>query len=282
MLSGKGKIAGVMGWPIDHSLSPRLHNFWLERYGIDGSYIPLSVRPEHLPQALRALPALGMKGCNITLPHKEPAQKSMDHLTDRARRAGAVNTVIVGEDGRLLGDNSDGLGFLAHLRQSVPNWQAGPTLLMGAGGAARALAASLLDEAKVPELRIVNRTDWRAQQMAADLGGPIKTLSWEKRHDALADLSLLINATYLGQAGQPPLHLDLQRLPDSAVLFDIVYVPLETPLLRAGKERGNRVVDGLGMLLHQAKLGFAAWFGKEPEIEATLRAHVLAGLPKGG
>ncbi|HEX2580421.1 MAG TPA: shikimate dehydrogenase [Dongiaceae bacterium] len=278
--SASTRIAGVIGWPIAHSLSPRLHSFWLDRYGIDGLYLPMAVRPERITQAIAALQALGLQGCNVTLPHKVATMQAVDVLTERARRAGAVNTVTLDGHGKSLGDNTDGIGFLDHLRDHHPDWdgRAGPAILIGAGGAARAIAASLLDDVGVPELRLANRNAWRAKKLAQDLGGPITCVPWEKRHEALADVRLLVNTTMLGQAGQAPLHLDLARLPWEAVVYDIVYVPLETALLREARARGNPTIDGLGMLLHQAKIGFAAWFGCEPAIDEEVRRFVLAGL----
>ncbi|MCW8951825.1 MAG: shikimate dehydrogenase [Rhodospirillales bacterium] len=278
-ISGKARIAGVMGWPVAHSLSPRLHGFWLDRYGIDGAYVPLAVPPEGIEQALRALPALGFRGCNVTIPHKEKALLSVDQASEVAERIGAVNTVIVRDDGTLFGDNTDGFGFLANLRETLLDWSAktGPAVVIGAGGAARAVLAAL-DDAGAPEIRLLNRTRERADALAADLGGAISVTDWAARTDALDGAALLVNTTNLGMTGQPPLDLDLAALPEDAVVNDIVYNPLETPLLRTAAQRGNTTVDGLGMLLHQARPGFAAWFGTEPVVDGDCRAHVLAGL----
>jgi shikimate dehydrogenase len=277
--SGKTKLAGVIGWPVSHSRSPRLHGFWLNSYGIDGAYLPLAVRPERVHDAIRALPLLGFAGANVTLPHKEAALSAVDRVTPQARRIGAVNTIIAAADGTLDGSNSDGFGFLEHLRQSAPQWQAGqgPAVLLGAGGAARAVAAALAD-AGVPELRLVNRTAARAEQLARDIGGPIKPYAWEQLGAALKDAALLVNSTTLGMKGQPPLDIDLNPLPPSSVVYDIVYVPLETPLLAAARARGLATVDGLGMLLHQARPGFAAWFGVEPVVTPELRGFILTDL----
>ncbi|MFM9844124.1 MAG: shikimate dehydrogenase [Dongiaceae bacterium] len=277
--SGKTKLAGVIGWPVSHSRSPRLHGFWLNSYGIDGAYLPLAVRPEQLRDAIRALPLLGFAGANVTLPHKEAALSAVDRATPQARRIGAVNTIIAAADGTLDGSNSDGFGFLENLRQSAPRWQPGqgPAVLLGAGGAARAVAAALVD-AGVPELRLVNRTAARAERLAHDIGGPIKLHAWEQYGAALKDAALLVNSTTLGMKGRPPLDIDLQPLPPTAVVYDIVYVPLETPLLAAARARGLVTVDGLGMLLHQARPGFAAWFGVEPVVTPELRSFILADL----
>ena len=179
--SGKTKLAGVIGWPVSHSRSPRLHGFWLNSYGIDGAYLPLAVRPEQVDDAIRALPLLGFAGANVTLPHKEAALAAVDRVTAQARRIGAVNTIVAAADGTLEGSNSDGFGFLENLRQSAPQWQPaqGAAVLLGAGGAARAIAAALVD-AGVPELRLVNRTAARAEQLARDIGGPIKPYAWDQ------------------------------------------------------------------------------------------------------
>jgi shikimate dehydrogenase len=283
-LSGRAALAGVMGWPVGHSLSPRLHGFWLRQHGIDGAYVPLAVEPARLEQALRALPALGFRGVNLTIPHKEPALALVDKATPAAARIGAINTVIV-EPGGLLGDNTDGYGFMASLAAGAPDWQAGagPAVLLGAGGAARAIAVALI-EAGAPELRLVNRTRARAETLAADLaavahehGTALTVLPWQDK-EALAGAVLLVNTTSRGMTGQPALAIDLAPLPVAALVADIVYNPLETGLLAAARARGHPVVDGLGMLLHQARPGFRAWFGVDPEVSEALRATVLAGL----
>jgi shikimate dehydrogenase len=283
-LSGRAALAGVMGWPVGHSLSPRLHGFWLRQHRIDGAYVPLAVAPDRLEQALRALPAMGFRGANLTIPHKEPALGAVDRITPAAARAGAVNTVIVGPDG-LLGDNTDGYGFMENLAAGAPTWRAadGPAVLLGAGGAARAIAVALID-AGAPELRLVNRTLTRAETLAAQLadaaherGTVLTVLPWQDK-DALFGASLLVNTTSLGMTGQPPLEIDLAPLPAGALVTDIVYSPLETDLLATARARGHAVVDGLGMLLHQARPGFRAWFGVDPEVSDALRATVLAGL----
>jgi shikimate dehydrogenase len=282
-LSGRARLAGVMGWPVAHSLSPRLHGHWLRRYAIDGAYVPLPVPPERLDQALDALPALGFAGTNLTIPHKEAAVSLVDRLSATAERIGAVNTVVVEPDGTLSGDNTDGFGFIASLSESPVEWHAaaGPAVVLGAGGAARAIAAALLD-AGAPEVRLVNRTPERARALAGDLGGPVDPVEWAGRSAALADAVLLVNTTSLGMHGQPPLDLALDDLPPTALVTDVVYTPLVTPLLALARARGNPVVDGLGMLLHQARPGFRAWFGVDPVVDDDLRATVLAGLPATG
>lgn len=275
-LTGKSVVAGVFGWPISHSRSPRLHGYWLRTYGIDGAYVPFATHPAKLEQAIRALPALGFKGGNITLPHKERALGLVDEATPLARRIGAINTLLVREDGSILGDNSDGYGFLAHLIATKPEWNGavGPAVVLGAGGASRAVVVALL-EAGVPELRLVNRTTRRAEELAAAIGGPISVVAWDDREATLKDATLLVNTTNLGQAGQAKLEIALDQLPTSALVYDIVYTPLMTDLLVAALARGNGIIDGIGMLLHQARPGFAAWFGCEPEVTSELRSFVL-------
>ncbi len=276
-LTGKARVAGVMGWPVGHSRSPRIHGYWLRLHGIDGIYIPLPVAPDRLGQALRALPVLGFAGCNLTIPHKVAALALVDRVSEVARRIGAINLVVVQPDGSLLGDNTDGFGFVANLRQEAPGWRpaAGPAVLLGAGGAAMAVATALLD-AGVPALRLVNRTQARAEQLAAQLGARATVVAWAERADALAGAALLVNTSSLGMTGQPPLELPLAALPEDAVVSDIVYAPLETDLLRQAKARGHPVVGGIGMLLHQARPAFQAWFGALPEVTAALVAVALA------
>jgi shikimate dehydrogenase len=280
ILTGAARLAGVMGWPVAHSRSPALHGFWLEEYRIDGAYVPLPVRPEHLEAALRALFVLGFAGCNLTIPHKEAALRIVDRVEPAARRIGAVNTIVVAADGTLEGRNTDGYGFLEHLRASVPGFDpaTGPAAVLGAGGAARAVVVALRD-AGVPEIRLANRRRERAEGLAQGLER-VMVVDWAARADALAGAALLVNATSLGMTGAPPLDLALDALPPAAIVYDIVYVPLETPLLAAARRRGNPVVDGLGMLLHQARPGFAAWFGVEPAVTPALRAAILAGLQR--
>jgi shikimate dehydrogenase len=279
-LSGAARVAGVIGWPIAHSLSPRLHGFWLDRYRVDGAYVPLAVKPGVLGRALSGLSALGFAGANITIPHKEDACALVDEVSDLALRIGAVNTIVVRSDGRLFGTNTDAFGFIANLEAGCPGWRAdaGAAVLLGAGGASRAIAVALID-AGAPALISVNRDQARAERLAADLGGaPVRVQPWARRTEALAGAGLLVNATSLGMAGKPPLDLDLAALPADAIVTDIVYAPLFTPLLAAAAARGNRTVDGLGMLLHQARPAFQAWFGIDPEVSSELRRHVEQSL----
>jgi shikimate dehydrogenase len=273
-LSGKSRLAGVLGWPVSHSRSPRLHGFWLARYGVDGAYVPLPVPPDRFPAAVRTLSQLGFAGANVTIPHKEAAFAACDTVSEVARRAGSVNTLVF-RNGRIEGTSTDGFGFLESVREQAPGWRAadGPAVVLGAGGAVRAVAAALLD-AGCPRLTLVNRTPARAEAIARDLGGPVEVAATAP----LADAALLVNGTSLGMAGEPPLELDLAPLPAGAVVADMVYVPLETPLLAAARARGLCAVDGLGMLLHQARPGFEAWFGVAPEVDAELRDFILQDL----
>jgi shikimate dehydrogenase len=281
-ITGKTRLAGIMGWPVAHSRSPALHNFWIEEHGIDGAYVPLPVRPEQLAEALRALPLLGFRGCNLTLPHKQMALSIVDRVEPLAHRIGAMNTVIVMPDGTLEGRNTDVFGFRENLRERAPDWtpSAGPAVVLGAGGAARAVVAALI-EARVEEIRIANRTPARAEQLADDLAAPTTRTTvraWDERDAALRDAGILINTTSLGMAGEPALKLELSQLPPTAVVVDIVYVPLETALLVNARQRGHRVIDGLGMLLHQGRPGFEAWFGSPVQVTRELRAAVLTTL----
>ncbi|HLY58646.1 MAG TPA: shikimate dehydrogenase [Stellaceae bacterium] len=272
-------VAGVMGWPIAHSRSPVLHGTWLARHGIAGAYVLFAVPPGRLETALRALPALGIAGANLTVPHKEAAARLVDRLDPTAARIGSVNMVTVLPDGTLEGASTDGYGFMENLRQGAPELSLAdrPVVLLGAGGAARAIADELI-QARVRRIRVVNRSDERTAALARDLGLTIEPWPWALRHVAVTGAALLANTTTLGMVGQPPLDLSLSLLPPSAVVTDIVYTPLETPLLAAARARGHVAVDGLGMLLHQARPAFARWFGTDPEVDASLRQAVLATL----
>ena len=275
ILSGHARVAGIAGWPVTYSRSPRLHGFWLQRYGIDGTYIPLPIHEGQFETAMRGLLAAGFAGANVTIPHKLAAFAICDTVDASARRAGAVNTLVF-QDGRIAGSNTDGYGFIANLRAHGINPAAGPALLLGAGGSARAVAAALQD-AGAP-VTVANRTRARAEELARDLPG-LRIADWNDRVVALADHALVVNATPLGMVGHEPLDLDLTRAPASLVIADNVYVPLETPLLSAARARGLRTVDGIGMLLHQAVPGFRAWFGVEPHVDDELRQFMIADLP---
>ncbi|MDD3370252.1 MAG: shikimate dehydrogenase [Alphaproteobacteria bacterium] len=271
--------AGVMGWPIHHSLSPRLHGFWLDRYGIDGSYEAFAVEPDHLPATLRGLKARGISGVNLTIPHKVAACAIVDELDPAAKRIGAINLVTVDDNGRLLGRNTDAYGFEQNLLAAGFKKQNGVAFVLGAGGAARAVLVAL-ETMGFTEIRLANRTLDKAEKLARDLSTPdcaISVVGWENASQGLANVELLVNATSLGMDGQPPLDFPLENLPKDAWVTDIVYTPLKTALLDQANMRGNKIVDGLGMLLHQARPAFQAFFGVDPEVDAALREHVLAG-----
>ena len=272
-------LAGVMGWPIAHSRSPKIHNHWLEMHGVSGAYVPLAVPPDRLGPALRALAPLGFSGCNLTIPHKEAAMPLLDRVEPEARRIGAVNCVVVEADGTLTGKNYDAFGFVASLNAEAPHWRAGaaPAAVIGAGGGARAVVAGLLD-AGAKEVRLFNRTLDRAQILAADFGAAVEACSWEERAAGLDGAGLLVNTTSLGMIGQPPLDLALDALPSTALVADIVYAPLETPLLANARRLGLKTVDGLGMLLHQARPAFRDWFGFMPEVTPALRTLIAQTL----
>jgi shikimate dehydrogenase len=270
-------IAGLLGWPVAHSRSPVIHNHWLAHYGIPGRYVLFPVPPEKLEAAVRGLAALGLRGCNVTTPHKQAIFPLLDRVDDLARRIGAVNTVVVEKDGTLTGFNNDGNGFIQSLRDVDPQWRpdSGPILVLGAGGAARAVVASLAAQGAT-EIRVANRTLGKAQEIAEAVGAVVKVLPWEAREDALDGVAVLANATSLGMTGKPPLDMPLARLPKNALVGDLIYIPPETPLLAAARERGNISVNGLGLLLNQARPAFNAWFGVMPQITPALREAVAA------
>jgi shikimate dehydrogenase len=272
-------MAGVMGWPVMHSRSPKIHNYWLAKYGLAGVYVPLAIKADGLRAALRALPALGFSGCNLTIPHKEAAFDVVDRVDPVARRIGAINCVVAAPDGSLEGRNYDGFGYVQSVLDVWPGWRAdaGPIAVIGAGGAARAVLVSLADRG-AKEIRLVNRTPARAHALAQEFGPPLIAARWEDRHAALDGAAMLVNTTSQGMAGQPALDLALDKLPTSALVSDIIYIPQETPLLAAARQRGNRTVNGLGMLLNQARPAFHAWFGVMPEVTAELRAMIEATI----
>lgn len=273
---GAVPLAAVLGRPVGHSRSPALFAHWLSVHGIRGHYVPIEVAPERLAEVLRVLPTLGFRGVNVTVPLKEAALALASGASERARAVGAANTLTF-EEGGVHADNTDGHGFLANLREGAPGWDAsqGPAVVLGAGGAARAVLAALL-EAGAPEIRLLNRTRARAEALAAEFGPRVAPGDWSAAPEALREAALVVNATSLGMAGQPPLDLDMGALPSGAVVTDLVYTPLETPLLRAARARGCVAVDGLGMLLHQAVPGFERWFGATPKADAAARRAALA------
>ena len=272
-ITGRTRLAGVIGWPVSHSRSPRLHNHWLARHGIDGAYVPLAVAPADLATAVRGLRAAGFAGANVTVPHKEAVLALCDRVLPAGQRAGAVNTLVFKAD-EIVGTNTDGAGFIANLRAHGVDPAAGPALLLGAGGAARAVAAALLDEG-VP-VAVCNRSAGRAAALAAALPG-LGVRPWAER-TALEGQALLVNTTVLGMVGQDALDLPLGRAPPGLAVSDIVYAPLVTPLLAEAAARGLRTVGGLGMLLHQAVAGFASWFGVTPAVDPATFDLVAADL----
>jgi shikimate dehydrogenase len=274
ILTGKARLAGVTGWPVSHSRSPRLHGFWIDRYGLDAAYVPLPIEPQYFKESIHGLMRFGFRGCNCTMPHKLMAFEICDEVAESAHRAGAVNTLVF-EDGKILGRNTDGLGYINNLRANGVDPAAGPVLLLGAGGSARAIGAALMDLGV--RVTVANRTRDRAEELAKTLPG-LTVIDWDRRSDALADNALLVNTTSLGFQGNPPLDIDLDKAPAGITVSDIVYVPLETPLLAAARARNMKTVEGLGMLLHQAVPGFQAWFGVEPVVDDALRRFVAADL----
>ncbi len=270
-------LAGVIGHPIAHSKSPQVHGHWLRTYGLAGHYIPMDVSNEDLESVLKALPKMGFVGANVTLPHKERVLVLVDQVTDRATLIGAVNTLIFRDDGTAIGDNTDGYGFIENLRQGAPNWQpeAGPAVVLGAGGAARAVVASLLD-AGVPEILISNRTRVRADKLRADFGTRLKVVEWVQAGNILENGATVVNTTSLGMAGKPELRVPLDGLSKDAVVTDLVYNPMKTNLLVEAEQQGCTIVDGLGMLLHQAVPGFERWFGVRPDVDDATRQAALA------
>ena len=277
-ISMASAIAGVIGWPVAHSLSPRLHNYWLRKYGIDGEYKPCLVSPDELESFIKTMAGKGFAGCNVTIPHKERVFEMLgsDNTDDIAFSVGAVNTLMVREGGKLQGTNTDVYGFTENIRHALQK-RRNKAVIFGAGGATRAIGKALIDLG-FGTIIITNRTLAKAEALRHQFDHPLEIANWEERHHFLADADLLVNATSLGMKGQPPLDIDLAALPISALVTDIVYTPLMTPLLQQAQARGNPIVDGLGMLLHQAVPGFKAWFDfkGEPEINEELRQYMLS------
>jgi shikimate dehydrogenase len=272
-------MAGVMGWPVAHSRSPFIHNYWIKQYSIQGAYGLFPVDPKDLGQAIRGIQTLGIAGSNITIPHKVDAMQYMDWVHPLAQRMGAINTIVRQPDGALHGFNNDGFGFIESLREAQPTWKAdaGPIVVLGAGGASRAIVVSLMD-AGAKEIRIINRSRDKADALAEEFGRPVTALNWSEREEALSGAALLVNTTNQGMHGEPALDIDLGKLPTTALVSDAIYIPLETPLLKAARLRGNTTVNGLGMLIHQARPAFQAWFGILPESTPELYQAVVATL----
>jgi shikimate dehydrogenase len=270
-------LAAVIGSPIAHSRSPALHGYWLKRYGIKGFYIPMDVAQADLATVLRMLPKMGFVGANVTIPHKEAILQIADVISDRAALIGAANTLIFRKDGKIQADNTDGAGFIANLRQNAPHWvpHSGPAAVFGAGGAARAVIAALI-EVGVPEIRLANRTRARADALRSDFGAKVHVQEWVQADAMIDGAATVVNTTSLGMTGKPDLVLPLGSLSPQALVTDLVYTPLKTQFLIEAEERGATVVDGLGMLLHQAAPGFERWFGQRPEVDEATRAAVMA------
>lgn len=271
-MQNKFTMAGVMGWPVEHSRSPVIHNHWLREYNITGAYGLFPVEPKQLGVAISGLRALGLAGCNLTIPHKVSAMQYVDWIDPIAKRIGAINTIVIDSSGQLCGYNNDGFGYLHSLYEVNPAWKAnhGPIVVLGAGGAARAILVSLLD-AGAKEIRLINRTLDKADALAQEFGAVITTYDWSLRHEALQGCSLLVNTTSLGMHGQDSLDIELHDLPQEALVSDIIYAPLQTQLLKTAQAKGNMTINGIGMLLHQARPAFKAWFGVMPEVSNELK-----------
>lgn len=269
-------LAGVIGSPVGHSRSPALHGYWLRKYGLRGFYVPLEVAQDSLESVLHAMPQMGFRGANVTIPHKETVLRLADTVSDRAAVIGAANTLTFRADGKVHADNTDGYGFLENLRSGAPGWtaDAGPCAVLGAGGAARAVVASLI-EAGASEIRLTNRTRNRAEALRAEFGTKIVVYDWVQAGNAIEDAATVVNTTSLGMVGKSGFRVPLDGLSPEAVVTDLVYTPLDTRLLQAARDVGCRTVDGLGMLLHQAVPGFERWFGLRPEVDDAVRAAVL-------
>ncbi|SHH61276.1 shikimate dehydrogenase [Marivita hallyeonensis] len=269
-------LAGVIGHPIAHSKSPHLHGYWIRKYGLKGHYIPIDIAPEKIADLLPRLADLGFVGANVTIPYKEKVMELADLITDRATLIGAANTLIFRKDGRIHADNTDGYGFIENIRQTIPDWnpKTGPAVVFGAGGAARAVIASLLDVG-VPKILLTNRTRIRAEKLREDFGHRIQVVEWVQAGNVLEEADLVVNTTSLGMVGKPEMRVPLDGLRRGAIVNDLVYTPLRTRLLTEAEKNGCRVVDGVGMLLHQAVPGFERWFGKRPVVDENARAAVL-------
>lgn len=277
LITGQAKIAAVLGWPIEHSRSPMLHNFWLQRYQIDGAYIPLAVKAEDFKAVIQGMKAAGFKGCNVTIPHKEAAYQCCDKVDETASKMGSVNTLWFTDDGKIHGTSTDGAGFVASLNDADVSLKNKNILILGAGGAARSVAYSLQqDDAQVT---ITNRTLKRAEQLVKDLGDSA-VIEWQSWAQELGRFDILVNTTSLGMEGKDAFKFDLQKASTDLVVTDIVYVPRITPLMAAAQQRGLKTVEGLGMLLHQARLGFSKWFGVDPKVDHELTEFVANSLKK--
>ena len=267
----------VLGYPIHHSKSPRMHGYWLDQAGVSGYYVPLGIHPDNFEDALKNMPKLGFRGANVTIPHKERALEMADFASERAQRIGAANTLYFDADGKIHADNTDGYGFITNLKKGAPDWsaRAGSALVLGAGGAARAILDALITE-ETPKIYLTNRTKERAQDLASEFGSSIEVLDWDYKNSALSNVKTLINTTSLGMNGEGDLGLDFSQLTSAMTVTDIVYTPLETDLLQQAKQRGCTCVDGLGMLIYQGVPGFSNWFGVNPKVTDELRELLLS------
>jgi shikimate dehydrogenase len=270
-LSDKFCMAAVMGWPVMHSRSPLMHNYWMAQQQLTGTYVPLAIEPGQISSALRAMHPLGFAGCNLTIPHKLEAMAVVDEVDEVAKRIGAISCVVVNEDGSLFGTNNDWLGFLGNLKEHYPDFRAdaGPITVIGAGGGGRAVCHAMLHEG-APEIRLVNRTPEEPDAICDEFGPPIVPTLWKDRHEALDGVVAVVNATSQGMSSMPPLDVRLDYLLKSALAIDIIYTPLETPFLAAARERGNPTLNGIGMLLHQGPPAWKRWFGLKPSVTAEL------------
>ena len=272
----KPLLAGVIGNPIWQSKSPKLHNYWLKLYKIDGYYIPIHVETYSLKKSIKALIALGFRGVNVTIPYKTTILSLADTITDRAAVIGAANTLYFNSDGKITADNTDGYGFKKNIYHYYPSWEpkSGPAVVLGAGGASKAIIYTLLSEG-VPKVKLLNRTKSKANAIAESFGNKVDVIDWYANDEALKDAVVVVNTTSLGMIGQPELKLNLKNIASNALVTDIVYTPINTSLLKTAKEHGYNTVDGLGMLLYQAELGFKNWFNHKPEVTDKLKAILL-------
>ena len=270
-------VVAVLGYPIHHSKSPKMHGYWLDQTEVSGYYVPLEIHPDNFEEALKNMPKLGFRGANVTIPHKERALEIADFVSERAQRIGAANTLYFDVDGKIHADNTDGYGFITNLKKGALEWNAksGPALVLGAGGAARAILDALITE-KTPKIYLTNRTKERAQDLAREFGNGIEVLDWDNKNSVLLEVKTLINTTSLGMNGEGDLGLDFSQLSNAMTVTDIVYTPLETDLLKHAKQRGCTCVDGLGMLIYQGIPGFSNWFGVNPKVTDELRELLLS------
>ena len=270
-------VVAVLGCPIHHSKSPKMHGYWLDQAKVSGYYVPLEIHPDNFEEALKNMPKLGFRGANVTIPHKERALEIADFVSERAQRIGAANTLYFDVDGKIHADNTDGYGFITNLKKGAPEWNAksGPALVLGAGGAARAILDALITE-ETPKIYLTNRTKERARDLASEFGNGIEVLDWDNKNSVLSEVKTLINTTSLGMNGDGDLGLDFLQFTSDMTVTDIVYTPLETDLLKHAKQSGCTCVDGLGMLIYQGVPGFSNWFGVNPKVTDELRELLLS------